>query len=91
MLHKEVHFNIQGRVQGGGFRYSLAQKARALNVTGWCENKQDGTVECVAQGEEDALHTLVKWCRKGPLFAKVKELIVEWRKQGDPHQSFEIK
>lgn len=90
MNEREIQIKIHGRVQGVGFRYSLAEKARALQVRGWCANKHDGTVECVAQGNEDTLQQLIKWCQKGPRFANVKELTVEWRMPGEPHYSFEI-
>lgn len=44
------HYQIYGRVQGVGFRYRAKYAAQMLNVTGWVENQDDGTVEIEAQG-----------------------------------------
>ncbi len=36
---------IRGRVQGVGFRYALADEARARRLRGWVRNRRDGSVE----------------------------------------------
>ena len=46
--------------------------ANALNVTGWVRNREDGSVEAVVQGDEDAVEQLVGWCHNGPPGANVK-------------------
>jgi acylphosphatase len=69
---------VTGRVQGVGFRYAARQRARSLGVSGWIRNAQDGTVEAVFEGGDDAVRSMVEWCRRGPSGALVRDVDVEW-------------
>ena len=71
MKKVRIHLIIEGRVQGVWFRESTKRKACSLGVYGWVRNLPDGTVEVVAEGDEDKVRELVKWCHKGPPAAKV--------------------
>ena len=68
---------ISGQVQGVGFRYALADEARARNLRGWVRNRRDGTVEAVVAGDEDGVDALVAWARCGPPAAHVTRVTVE--------------
>ena len=68
---------MRGRVQGVGFRMSLASRARALAVNGWVRNTGDGFVEAVFEGDEDAVDSLVRWCSDGPRGAAVTHVDAE--------------
>ena len=68
---------IRGRVQGVGFRYSAAERARSRGLAGWIRNNADGTVEAVFEGPPDAVEALLAWCRRGPGGARVDDLRVE--------------
>jgi acylphosphatase len=65
---------IVGRVQGVGYRDAAVQAAFVFGVCGWVRNRQDGSVEALAQGEHDALERFVTWCRRGPPLARVTEV-----------------
>jgi len=68
---------ISGRVQGVGFRYALADQARARNLGGWVRNRRDGAVEAVVVGPEVEVDALIAWARHGPPAARVTGVAVE--------------
>ena len=67
---------IRGDVQGVFFRDSARREASARGVSGWVENRGDGAVEAVFEGDESAVAGLVDWCRSGPSRAEVSEVDV---------------
>ncbi len=90
MRNIRMHLVIEGRVQGVWFRDSTLREAVSLGVFGWVRNRQDGTVEVLAEGPENKVNELVSWCHHGPSMAKVQrvhETIEAWR---DEYKSFDI-
>jgi len=72
---------IRGRVQGVWFRDSTRREALSLAVTGWVKNRRDGGVEVMAEGPEDSVQRLIRWCHHGPPSAQVsgvEEVAEEW-------------
>lgn len=67
-------FTISGKVQGVFFRDSTRQKAESLGITGHAINLDDGRVEVLACGNEDALSELENWLNKGPASADVSRV-----------------
>jgi acylphosphatase len=57
---------IEGRVQGVGFRYALADEARARGLSGWVRNRRNGDVEAIVAGPEEDIAALVAWAHHGP-------------------------
>jgi acylphosphatase len=68
---------IRGRVQGVGFRYALADEARARSLSGWVRNRRDGSVEALVAGPEGEVEALIVWARRGPPAAGVTGVAVE--------------
>jgi ribonuclease III len=60
---------VRGRVQGVGFRYFAARKARS--VTGWVKNLPGGEVELLVQGDPQAVDTVLAYVEIGPPSAAV--------------------
>ena len=85
-----AHIFIFGRVQGVFFRSHAKETAQSFGLVGWVRNNPDGTVEILAEGSKEKLEGFIKWCREGPLFAKVEKTEVEWEKANREFDSFEI-
>lgn len=67
---------VHGRVQGVGFRYSCQYRASELGVHGWVRNRDDGAVEAVFEGEDDAVQRMIGWARVGPRYSGVTRIEV---------------
>ena len=67
---------VRGRVQGVFFRDALRQQAHESGVSGWVRNRDDGTVEAVLEGSDDAVARVVDFCRHGPRRADVDDVEV---------------
>lgn len=67
---------VSGRVQGVGFRAFAVREATRLGLDGWVRNLPDGRVEAIARGSEDGLAQFLAALRRGPLAARVDEVVV---------------
>lgn len=72
-----MRLTISGRVQGVGYRASLAEEAVCLGLYGWVRNRRDGSVEAYLDGDEAAIDALVRWARRGTPAARVSDVFVE--------------
>ncbi len=72
---KHLDIRVVGRVQGVGFRYSALKAAHAFGVSGFVRNEPDGSVYIEAEGKEQDLERFLEWCRRGPGFGRVDEVI----------------
>lgn len=70
---------ISGRVQGVFFRAHTRERARELGLTGWVRNRFDGRVEAVFEGQRGKVQRMVAWCYRGPRYAQVDNVDVEWQ------------
>ena len=73
---KAVDVRVTGLVQGVSFRAYARRQAEALGVTGWIGNVHDGSVRGHFEGSDDAVDALVDWCRHGPAYADVDDVVV---------------
>ncbi len=70
-----LHFLIQGRVQGVGFRWFVQREAAELELRGWVRNTEDGDVEVVAAGEPADLDDLRSNLKRGPRGSRVDRVV----------------
>jgi acylphosphatase len=88
---RRVHVRAHGFVQGVSFRWYARQHAQSLALSGWVRNCPDGTVEAVAEGQDDAVARFVDWMRHGPSMAQVERLDVEEEAPAGESGSFTIR
>lgn len=70
------HIVVHGQVQGVFFRQSAQDAAGEYGVAGWVRNRDDGAVEMVVEGEDDAVERMVAWAREGSPQAEVRDVEV---------------
>lgn len=68
---------VSGSVQGVGFRFFAERAAREFGVRGWVRNLPDGSVETVAEGEEDAVSRYLARLKAGPRASRVDAVAVD--------------
>jgi acylphosphatase len=69
-----ARFVVRGAVQGVNFRASAVREALRLAITGRVWNRDDGSVELIAEGSGGALSSLQNWLNEGPPGADVSEV-----------------
>jgi len=67
---------VSGVVQGVFYRENTRQAARDIGIRGRVRNLPDGTVEILAEGEEEKIRELEKWCYQGSPMSKVDNVQV---------------
>lgn len=90
MVKARAHIYVTGKVQGVFFRQNTKRQAQSRGVYGWVRNLEDGRVEAVFEGEEEAVKAVVEFCRVGPKTAQVSDVVVTWEPCSNQFQSFNI-
>lgn len=62
----KIKMNVQGRVQGVGFRYMTKIVADQLGITGTVKNEDDGSVTIEAAGDDEAIKKFVEEVKRSP-------------------------
>ena len=71
-------FVVYGRVQGVGFRYFTWKEAERIGIKGTVRNCVDGSVEIVAEGNDEQLQDFYNWLKVGPRTASVKRVLEDY-------------
>jgi acylphosphatase len=88
--HVRARVVATGRVQGVNYRWSAQQEGRRLGIVGQVRNLPDGSVEAVVEGPRASVDHFVAWCRRGPEFAAVEDVAVEFAPARGEFRSFSI-
>ncbi len=81
---------VAGRVQGVGFREAVRRRALEIGVLGWVRNEDDGTVRIHAEGDGEAVGSLLGFLNEGPRGADVDSVDHEEVKP-EGHEQFAIR
>lgn len=90
-MKKMVHLKLTGYVQGVGLRYSVYHMAHKFNITGYVKNLYDGSVEVVAEGNEDNIRDLIYYIKNGLRWADVENVDEKWSEFSGKYRNFEIR
>ena len=82
---------VQGLVQGVGFRLWAQRRARALGLSGYVRNLEDGSVEVVGEGPQETLEQFLAVLRRGPEGAEVRSVQVIWEPCASRSDRFDIR
>ncbi|BCU68452.1 acylphosphatase [Sulfolobales archaeon HS-7] len=74
---RRLKAKVYGNVQGVGFRHFVYTRAKVLGLTGYAKNLDDGSVEVIAEGHEEALTKLLEYLKQGPITAQVEKVDFE--------------
>jgi acylphosphatase len=85
------HIFVSGRVQGVFFRESARRKAKKLGINGWVKNLADSRMETLLEGDKEKMEEMIRWIKKGPIFAKVEGMEVLIEEYQGEFDDFEIK
>ena len=86
-----LHAEIEGFVQGVGFRNFVQINALEYNLTGWVRNRWDGSVEAVAEGSRGDLEKFLTALRRGPRSSHVTGVLTEWSEGTGEFYSFSVR
>ncbi|MGJ0486046.1 MAG: acylphosphatase [Methylomicrobium sp.] len=87
---RRVKIVVSGRVQGVYFRLFTQNKAKHLAIHGTVKNLPDGRVEIYAEADPLMIDKFIKWCRKGPVTARVDNIEVTEFEPEFSYKSFDI-
>jgi len=73
------------------FRGASRREALRLGLRGWVRNRDDGTVEIVAEGPAGPVAEFMRWCHHGPAGAQVTEVRARAEPADDTLADFRIR
>ena len=82
---------IRGMVQGVGFRFFTGDAARREGLSGFVRNLDDGGVETVVEGEQEAVVRFERAIWQGPPLSRVADVETETQPPTRAYTGFEIR
>lgn len=81
---------VKGLVQGVGFRYFVYNRAVKLGLKGYVKNLYNEDVEIEIEGNRSLIEEFIAELKVGPRFAKVLDLIINWKQSENKFKDFSI-
>ena len=78
-------------MQGVGFRYFTQDAARREGLHGYVVNRDDGSVEAVAEGEAESLERFERALRRGPSKSRVENVVIDEVNPDQGNRGFHIR
>ena len=88
---RRLEARVCGQVQGVGYRFYARQMARRLNLQGYVRNREDRSVEVIAEGEKRALDQFLAQLKQGPSAASVERVDAKWLPSRHTFLGFEVR
>ncbi|MBI4175691.1 MAG: acylphosphatase [Candidatus Aenigmarchaeota archaeon] len=85
-----AHITVSGMFHGMFFRSDIRTKARNLSLKGWIKKSQGGNFEIVAEGDRQAIETLVNYIKNGEFTRVIISMDVKWADFAGEFKGFEI-
>jgi acylphosphatase len=88
---RRLYARVYGYVQGVGYRVFVQSEALRRGLLGYVRNCDDGTVEVVAEGDENQLQELLHSLQHGPTGASVQRVETEYSEATQEWDAFTIR
>ncbi len=90
-MRTELHAIVSGTVQGVGYRDFVRAAAEELDLKGWVQNREDGSIEVLAQGYPDSLKEFQSRLVEGSILARVEAVVGELRTLRIEYDDFSVR
>ena len=80
---------ITGKVQGVFYRAHTKRFALELDLKGYVQNQDDGSVKIIVQGTKPRIKELELWCWQGPELSNVENVQIRYTRPGEEFTTFE--
>jgi len=87
---KEIECIVTGRVQLVLYRDFAQRRAWKHDLAGFVKNLPDGSVQVIAQGDEETLKQYVEELKQGSMLSRVENVSVSWRESTKDYDGFSI-
>lgn len=88
---RRVTVRYTGHVQGVGFRFTTIRIATRFDITGYVRNEEDGSVCCVAEGDEAVLLEFLRAIRLSPLGRYIQAETAAWSEATGQFNDFDVR
>ncbi len=90
-MNVRAEVTVRGFVQGVGYRRFAQLRALERGLSGTVANLDGGEVAVEVEGPEELVRSFLDDLRRGPAFARVKDLDVSWHAYSGNYRHFTIR